>query len=267
MGIGKIKPLNLGNFTPLLTPGIFITGTDTGVGKTTVAAGLAGALKHRGYSVGVMKPVQSGAGVKNNRLYSQDAEILIAAAGSNDDEALVCPYLFREPFAPCVAAEMEGKTIDIEVIKNSYKELERRHDIVIVEGAGGIAVPIKGSFLVSDLILHLNLPAIIVSRAGLGTINHTFLTAEYAKARRIPVIGVIVNDYRGGIVEQTNPEMIAKLTGVQILGIIPHDEAINDEKGKTDNTVSLIEKHVNLNLILNQVSSSASASFSAKFPT
>ncbi len=222
--------------------GLFITGTDTDVGKTTLAAGLAGALKNRGYSVGVMKPVQSGAGIRKGRLYSQDAELMMKAIGCEDEEELVCPVLLKEALAPATAAEIEGKTIDVELIKNAFAELERRHDVVIVEGAGGIAVPLKDRFLISDLIACLGLPAIIVARAGLGTINHTFLTIEHARKRGIAIIGVVINNYRGGLAEETGQKVISELTGIPIIGVIPYDERVS--AGDVRSIVSLVEKNV-----------------------
>ena len=230
--------------------GIFITGTDTGVGKTAVAAGLAGALKKMGYSVGVMKTVQSGAMEKNGKLFSQDAEFMMQALGTRDELELVCPVLLREALAPSVAAEIEGKEVDLEIIKNAYLELERRHDIVIVEGAGGIAVPLKNRILISDMIAHLGTPAIVVSRAGLGAINHTFLTIEHARKKGIPVIGVIINNYCGGKVEETNPRIIAELTDITILGIIPSDTKINVDEGSQGDIVSLVEKNVDIGEII-----------------
>ncbi len=228
--------------------GLFITGTDTDVGKTTVAAGLAGALKNMGYSVGVMKPVQSGAGMRNGRLYSQDAELMVKAVGCEDEEKLVCPVLLREALAPGVAAEIEGKNVDIELIKNAYAELERRHDLVIVEGAGGIAVPLKNKFLISDLIAYLGLPAIIVARAGLGTINHTFLTIEHARKCGIAIMGVIINNYKGGLAEETNPKVISGLTGIPVIGVIPYDERIS--AGDVRSIVSLVEKNCDVEAIM-----------------
>ncbi len=234
--------------------GIFITGTDTGIGKTAVASGLAWAFKNRGLNVGVMKPVQSGAMVRNGRLYSQDAEFLMKAVDKHDEPELVCPVLLREALAPAVAAEIERKFVDLKLIKNAYQQLEKRHDLVIVEGAGGIAVPLLKRFLISDLITRLGIPAIIVARSGLGTINHTFLTIEYAKQRGIRVIGTIINNYRGGIAEETNPEVIAELTGLPILGIIPHDPSINVESASLGNIVPLVEKNVDLDKIISCVS-------------
>lgn len=229
--------------------GIFITGTDTSVGKTAVAAGLAGALGLRGYRVGVMKPVQSGAAVRNGELYSQDAEFLMAVTGTVDVE-LVCPVLLKEALAPGVAARIEGKDIDLSLIKDAYTTLERRYDIVIVEGAGGIAVPLKDKFLISDLITYLGIPAIIVARTGLGTINHTLLTIEHAKNSGISIVGVVMNNYRGGIAEETNPTIITELTGVPIIGIIPSDPAVDVEGCRLGNIVSLVGKNINMDKII-----------------
>lgn len=230
--------------------GIFITGTDTGVGKTAISGGLAGALAHKGLSVGVMKPIQSGAGLRNGVFYSPDSEFTIKACGAQDEIELVCPVMLREPLAPSVASDIEGKTIDVNIIRNAYLELERRHDIVIVEGAGGIAVPIKDNFLYSDLIKCLGIPAIIVARAGLGTINHTFLTVEYAKTCGISLTGVIINDFKGGMAEETNPGIIEKLTGVPVLGIIPHDDTIDTEDCSIGNIVELVKERVDLESVV-----------------
>lgn len=224
--------------------GIFITGTDTNIGKTVIAAGLAGALKNKGYSVGVMKPVQSGAVIENGKLYSPDIEFMKKVIELNDEMELLCPYLLKEAMAPGTAAKIEGKNIDFGIIKDAFHELEKRHDIVIVEGAGGIAVPVNNRFLIADLIKYMDIPAIIVARAGLGTINHTFLTIEYAKRSGIRIIGVIINDYRGGLVEEKNPGIITGLTGIPILGIIPHDPEVCSERGVPGNIVSLVENNM-----------------------
>lgn len=230
--------------------GIFITGTDTDVGKTAISAGLAGALRLMEYSVGVMKPVQSGAAIRNGKLYSQDAELLKMAADTQDEDELICPVLLREALAPGIAAEMEGKSIDLDLILKSYRELRRRHDIVIVEGAGGIAVPVKDRFLVSDLILLLGLPVIIVARPGLGTINHTVLTIEYARKCGIHVIGMIISNYHGGLAEETNPGIISSLTSIPILGIIPNDPKICTECGELGDIISLVQSHIDIEAII-----------------
>ena len=230
--------------------GIFITGTDTNIGKTIIAAGLADALKNKGYNVGVMKAVQSGAGIKNGKLYSPDIEFMKKVMEVNDEMELVCPYILKAAMAPGIAAEIDEKNIDFDIIKNAFQELEKRHDIVIVEGAGGIAVPIKKRFLISDLIKYVDIPIIIVARAGLGTINHTFLTIEYAKRSGIKIIGVIINDFRGGFVEEKNPGIITDLTDIPILGIIPNDPDVCSERGAPGNIVSLMEKNVDVDRII-----------------
>lgn len=230
--------------------GIFITGTDTGVGKTAVAAGLAGALKLKGYSVGVMKAIQSGAALRDGKLYSQDAELMKIAVDSKDEDDFVCPVLLREALAPGIAAELEGRSVELDLILNSYRELEKRHDFVIVEGAGGIAVPLKKKLLISDLIKLLGIPVIVVARPGLGTINHTFLTIEYAKRSGIRVMGVIFNNYTGGMAEDTNPGIISGLTSIPILGIIPHDPEICTERGEPGCIVSSVQKHIDIEAII-----------------
>lgn len=235
--------------------GIFITGTDTSIGKTVIAAGIAGAMQNKGYSVGVMKAVQSGAGIRNARLYSPDAEFMMQVIETKDEMELTCPYLLKEAMAPGTAAEIEGTEIDIDIINSAYQELEKRHDIVIVEGAGGIAVPIKKRFLISDLIKYMDIPVLIVARAGLGTINHTFLTIEYAKRSGIKIIGVIINNYRGGAVEEKNPAVICGLTGIPVTGIIPHDPSVCSERGIPGNIVSLVERNVDLDKIIERICS------------
>lgn len=196
--------------------GLFITGTDTGVGKTVVAAGIAAGLKARGLDVGVMKPVAAGG--------REDAERLRRAAGVDDPPDLINPVCLRRPLSPNVAARLEGVEIDIAQIERSARDLAARRDFLIVEGAGGLLVPIRDDFSMADLALRLGLPLLIVARRGLGTINHTLMTVECAKARGIAVTGVVYNDAVGmeeGVPERTNPEVVARLSGVPCLGIVP----------------------------------------------
>ncbi len=202
--------------------GIFITGTDTGIGKTVVSAGLALSLKHKGLDVGIMKPLQSGE--------RKDTDFLIRAAGVKDEIELINPYYFKSPLAPLTASEIEEVKIDIFSIKNAYKELCKRHEIVIVEGIGGLLVPLTEDYFVSNLILELNIPIIIVSRPDLGTINHTLLTIKHSKESGIDIIGIIFNETKKkkkGLAEKTNPSIIEKLSGVQILGTLPYISSID----------------------------------------
>ncbi len=199
--------------------GLFITGTDTGVGKTVVAAAIAITLKRKGIDVGVMKPLQSGG--------DNDADILMKAAGVADEKSLVVPYRFNEAVAPTLAARIEGIEIDLDVIKGSYSKLAKRHDVMIVEGAGGVMVPVlesgKESFLFSDLAVHMGLQIVIVARSGLGTINHTLLTIDHAKRKGLDLAGVIINGYprSPGISEENNPRIIEDISGVPVLSLVP----------------------------------------------
>lgn len=204
--------------------GLFVTGTDTGVGKTVVAAAIAGLLKKRGHDVGVMKPVQSGGVLQNGQLVSEDARFLTLASRVADDSALVNPYCLRTPVSPNVAASIEGIEIDPRFILRAYDELARRHEIMIVEGAGGLLVPIRDDFTIADLALRVGLPLLVVARPGLGTINHSALTVLYARTLGLEVAGVVINGYRSesaGIAEETSPPIIERMTNVPLVGILP----------------------------------------------
>ena len=205
---------------------IFITGTDTNVGKTVVTAGIAAALKSKGYSVGVFKPVQSGAVIKNNELVSPDIEFIRLV----DKNVLTkVSYNLKEPAAPSLAAEIEGINIDIKKILDDYKKLGAECDFVIAEGVGGLLVPINKGFLVRDMVKTMDLPLLIVARPGLGTINHTLLTIEAAKTKNIKILGIIISNYpegTGDFAIKNAPQMIESLSGEKILGILPKIENI-----------------------------------------
>ncbi len=203
--------------------GIFITGTDTGVGKTVVAAVLAKLLRDAGVKVGVMKPVTSGCISTGGKLLSEDAELLRWAAASSAPDSDICPYLLREPLAPSVAASIDGTSICFEKIAEAYGRLAACHDFVLVEGAGGLLTPLAENRFVSDLVLRLGLPAIIVARPNLGTVNHTLLSCLCAKNAGIRLKGIIINKYpeKPGPAEEYAPEMIEKHSGVGIIGIFP----------------------------------------------
>ncbi len=205
--------------------GIFITGTDTGVGKTFVAEGLIRAVKAMGTHVCPMKPVESGCTMKRGELVPADAMALIKAAGVDESIDLVNPYRMKNPLAPSVAAEIEGVAIKKKNIISAFNCISKKYDMVIVEGAGGIMVPVFKKYLFLDLAFDLKLPVIIVARPGLGTINHTLLTINALRNKGLRVLGVIINyaeKNRTGLPEKTNPSCIEKLGEVPILGTIPH---------------------------------------------
>lgn len=205
-----------------MAKGIFITGTDTGVGKTVVSAALAIHLRQKGVKVGVMKPVTSGCSELDGKLVSEDAELLAAGAGIPVSEE-VAPYLLREPVAPSVAAEQDQIRIEFSRILAAFHRLADEYEYVIVEGAGGLMVPLAGGLLVADLVKLLDLPLLVVARPGLGTVNHTLLTCFAARQLDIDVRGVVVNGFPAdpGLAESSAPHMIDSLSGTPLLGLFP----------------------------------------------
>lgn len=209
----------------MMRKGIFITGTDTGVGKTFVAAGLLKAMRKMGLNVCPMKPLETGCRVKNGKLIPQDALELIKASGAEEPVEIVSPYIFRQPLAPAIAAELDKVIIKKKKILSAFKYLLNKYDITVVEGAGGIMAPVYKENLFIDLIKDFGLPVIIVARPGLGTINHTLLTIKAAQSSRLNVLGIIINyasKAKGDLSEETNPEIIERLGKAQVLGIIPY---------------------------------------------
>jgi dethiobiotin synthetase len=206
-----------------MNKGIFVTGTDTGVGKTYVAAGIAAALRSQGVNVGVMKPIETGCRIRSRTLIPVDAVCLAEAAGAHDSLRLISPYRFRKSLAPAVAAELEGRKIEIRRIMNAYRALIGRHDYMIIEGAGGIMVPLSGDYLYLDLAQAIGLPVMVVARPALGTINHTLLTVSALRERGLKIAGVVINysdNRRPGLAEKTSPQVIEKISGVPVLGIV-----------------------------------------------
>lgn len=207
--------------------GLLVTATDTGVGKTAVAAALVLAARRSGLDVGAMKPAESGcARGADGALAPADALVLHAAAGGADPLDWVCPYRLEAPLAPGVAAAREGVDIDLAEIERRFRLLEGRHrDGVVVEGAGGLLVPIDPAFsTVADLALALGLPALVVARSGLGTINHTALTVEALATRGIECRGVILNaaDESTEAAAADNARAIERLVDVPVLACLPH---------------------------------------------
>lgn len=213
--------------------GIFVTGTDTGVGKTVVSAALAWTLKGSGKRIAVIKPVQTG----TNSGGFMDIEFTQRVIGTNYPLDKVCPYRFSLPLAPLVASRLVGEKIDLKKINSAFRNLSSNHDVVIVEGAGGLLVPITHKYLMSDLARDLGLHLIIVTRSNLGTLNHTLLTTESAKQRGLKILGIVINKFplTPGIAERTNPELILKMTGEPIVGVLPFDSQICVEEGRIGN--------------------------------
>ncbi len=203
--------------------GIFITGTDTGVGKTIVAAAVALHLRRTGFRVGVLKPVTSGAVVIEGRIASEDAELLRWASACSAPDGDIAPYLLREPLAPSEAALREGIVIEFGPIREAFERLSASHDFVIVEGAGGLLVPLAEDLFVADLAAKLSLPLLIVARPTLGTVNHTLMTCECARTRGIGIVGVVINGQSSqpDAAEEYAPRLISQHADVTVPAILP----------------------------------------------
>jgi len=235
--------------------GFFITGTDTDVGKTVVTAGLLATLRKRGYDIGLMKPFQTDFIEAEGRLLSPDLEFVLKFVDLETDYDLMNPIRLREPLAPSVAAEVEGVEIDLTKVDRAYEELLELHQGLLVEGAGGLMVPLAKNFLTPDLVKSFELPIIIVARPNLGTINHTVLTVKVARELGIKVLGVIINGLKeaeAGIAEKTNPEVIAELADVPILGIVPYIEDLDSNADKVD-LARIFEENVEIDKITNSL--------------
>ncbi|MCF7975407.1 MAG: dethiobiotin synthase [Phycisphaerae bacterium] len=212
--------------------GIFITGTDTAVGKTLVTGLLAQYLLGQTWSVITQKWVQSGCSG-----FPEDIDTHLHWMGrtregiANYQEA-VCPYVFALPASAHLAAEAEGRTIDLAVIKQAYEQLAARFEWVLVEGMGGALVPYSRKALLLDLADDLDLPVLIVVKNKLGAINHTLLTIEAIQGRGLTVLGVVFNgpEHEPDAVSEDNPKIIQELTDVPVLGTLPWTQ---DEAGLT----------------------------------
>ena len=201
---------------------VFITGTDTGVGKSIFSSLLALYYLNQGKKVAISKPIQTG--------HPKDTDFLRNLTA--DKIVISNTYSFSLPAAPSVAAKHENKKIDLKKIINDIKELENKFDHVIVEGIGGIAVPItdNDTYLMSDLIKDLNYPVVIVVRPSLGTINHTVLTVEFAKQKGLNILGFVISGYDEKISDEvikTTPKEITRITGINCLLKIPYLKKLN----------------------------------------
>lgn len=226
------------------TKGLFITGTGTEIGKTVIAGCLAATLKQSGINVGVMKPICSGDNL--------DAQYLKHAAHVDDPLTLINPIYLKYPLAPSVSARIQDKEIDINEIDTALNRLSEKYDFLIVEGVGGIAVPIRDNYLVAHLIHDLQMPILIVADAGLGTINHTVLTVSFAQAFNLKIVGIILNQLHpdeAGLAEQTNPHEIEKLTQIPVIGVVPYGNKLDSPKPDRSFMVDFFKRHVDINKI------------------
>ena len=200
--------------------GLFVTGTDTGVGKTEVACALLENARAAGLDAVGMKPAQSGVSPGE----ASDAERLREACGAVEPLSAICPHSFAAPLAPAVAARLEGRPLALDAILGAARVLAARHEAILVEGAGGLLVPLTERHTYADLAAALGLPVVVVARAGLGTVNHTALTLEALDRRGLAVAAVVLNR----TVPEDDPSVphnaaeIERLTGRQPIAVLPH---------------------------------------------
>jgi dethiobiotin synthetase len=211
-------------FVPI--PGLFITGTDTGVGKTVIAAAIADWFRRRQARIAVCKIAATGCEHRREGLVSEDAEYLAHWADASFPLDVICPQCFAEPLAPAIAAERAGTPLDWSAIQRSLNVMAAGSDVLIVEGVGGVMVPMDSKSTILDVAVWLKLPVVIVARASLGTINHTLLTVNALRSAGAHVAGVVINRYPAespGLAEETNPRAIEKWGKVPVLCLAPDE--------------------------------------------
>ena len=227
--------------------GYFVTGTDTGVGKTAITAGIAGSLRKLGVNVGVMKPIATGyqqkAGYK-----SSDVTILAEAAGIKDPEDLINPVFLPIPTSPYDASKLLSVPIDMPLILTKFKKLLSLHDVILIEGIGGIMTPITKNFFIADMIKAMTIETIIVTRATLGTLNHTVMTCKMCKDYDIKVKGLVINNFdeKGTPAEKSAPTTLYELTGINIIGIIPFIKDFN----QIDKMIEMVSKKIDVKSLI-----------------
>jgi len=225
----------------------FVTGTDTGVGKTAITAGIAGSLHKLGVNVGVMKPIATGypqkAGYK-----SSDVAILAEAAGIKDPEDLINPVFLPIPTSPYDASKLLSVPIDMPLILTKFKKLLSLHDVVLIEGIGGIMTPITKKFFVADMINAMAIETIIVTRATLGTLNHTVMTCMICKDYGIKINGLVINNFdeKGTPAEKSAPATLYELTGINIVGIIPFIKDLD----QIDKMIEMVSKKIDVKSLI-----------------
>lgn len=210
--------------------GLFITGTGTGVGKSILCAALARHLRERGVDIGVMKPLETG--VPDPVQAGEDARLLAWAATSTDSLEQISPYRFKAPASPATASRAEQRPVNYSELLEKARELLGKHEFTLIEGAGGLMVPIAGGFLIADLARDLGLELLVVADAGLGTINHTLTTLTTARFLELNVAGYVINRMPSepDLAEKSVPHDLASLTIDELLAVIPEVKGTAEEQ-------------------------------------
>ena len=223
---------------------LFITGTDTDVGKTYITAGLAITLRKMGVDVGVMKPFAAGIAQKKG-FKSEDVEILSNAAKISDPETLLNPQFFPISASPYTAWKKLKIKPKIPLILSSFKKLSQNHEMILVEGMGGTMTPILKDYYVANLIKNMKIPTVIVTRSKVGTVNHTLMTVMMCQKYKIPIKGIIINNFDNGYPINQLKKDLESLTGIKVLGSIPFIKDMSDKS-----LYRIFKKNINMKLLL-----------------
>lgn len=228
-----------------MSKGVFIVGTDTDVGKTIVTAGLLYILRSRGYNATYFKAALSGALEEGDKLIPSDTKVVCDVSNLQELHENITPYVYKTAVSPHLAAIIEKKPIDLEVIKEKYQYLKAKYDYIITEGSGGIICPLiddeKGIYTLDNLVKDLNFSVIIVARAGVGTINHTVLTVKHIENLGIKIKGIIINNYEENQVVDDNIRIIEQLTKIPVIAKLKTISILNDHTSKAIEYVANVE--------------------------
>jgi len=220
--------------------GIFITGTDTGVGKTMVTAAIARSLAGRGVKVEVFKPIATGCLRRREGLVSSDAEFLAHWANSKFSLEQINPARYSQPLSPYAAAKVSGVEIDWQAIQLSYHNLLAGSEILLVEGIGGVMVPLEKDYMVIDMMADMKLPVLVVAENKLGVLNHAALTINACRTRGLGVLGVVFNRYcaaESDLAQETNMAVLEEVCGVRVITVITYDDDSCVEEGRMGDEV------------------------------
>ena len=221
----------------------FVTGTDTGVGKTLITAALLHALAKTGLRVTGMKPIAAGAELIDGELWNEDVAMLAAASNTNLPRELTTPYLLREPAAPHIAAQLENVSLDMQQLLDCYQQIAQQSDCVIVEGVGGFCVPINDDVDTADLAVQFGLDVVMVVGLRLGCINHALLTAEAIKARGLNLVGWVANQIDINMSHQeANLQTLEQRLPAPLIGVVPWMAAVSAEVAADKIDISRIKK-------------------------
>jgi dethiobiotin synthetase len=211
--------------------GFFVTGTDTGVGKTCIAAGLIHAFGRHGYRTCAMKPVASGSEWHEQGLRNADALQLMQYTTCDVAYELVNPYIFEPPIAPHIAAQEAGVTIDIQKVANIAQDISKTADVLVVEGVGGWQVPLDDKATMADMARQLGLPVILVVGMRLGCLNHALLTADSIRATGLCLAGWVANFLNVEFCRsEANLRTLQRRINAPLLGVIPYEKQVSPEE-------------------------------------